>query len=368
MISSQNERIQSAISISAAVDNLKQFFHYLKRKWLVLLLVGVIGGLLGIAWAWLNPNKFQAELTFSVEEEQRMPGGLLGLASSIGIELGGAGGAFSGDNLIEFLHSRTMLEKALLRPTSGPHSHYSLLNYFLDSVAKAKMPANNSYNTNRLRNSFSRAEDSLLKAAIGGINKTMLQVGKPDKKLSIIQVTCVSSKERFSKELVENLIDEAGRFYIETKTGKNRKNVELLQAKADSLSDAISGNISRRASISDANLNPVLQASTVVAQRSLYNISILTAAYSEVLKNLEMAKFNLNRETPLIQVIDRPIYPLENKKKGRLYGAIVFGFIAGLLALFFLYLRFSFMTWRMRGKWDGDTAAFNGDPENHSNE
>lgn len=346
-MSSQHERIQSALSISAAVDNLKQFFHYLLRKWLVLLLVGVMGGLAGIAWAWLKPNKYEADLTFSVEEEQGVPGGLLGLASSIGIELGGAGGAFSGDNLMEFLRSRTMLEKALLRPTDGPHPHYSLLNYFLDSIAKAKkLPAANSYHTNKIRSSYTRAEDSLLKAAIGGINKSMLQVGKPDKKLSIIRLSCVSPKERFSKELVENLIDEASRFYIETKTGRNRKNVELLQAKADSLSDAISGNISRRAASSDANLNPALQASTVVAQRSQYNISILTAAYSEVLKNLEMAKFSLQRETPLIQVIDRPIYPLENKKKGRLYGAVLFAFFGGILCIFILYISFSLKEYR----------------------
>lgn len=341
-MSLQKERIGSVINMQSAIENLEDFFKYLRKNWKVLFFVGLLGGVTGITWAWLTPNKYMADLTFTLEEEQSLPGGLMGLASSIGIEVGGGGGAFSGDNLIEFLRSRTMLEKSLLKPSKGPIANYSLLNFFLDSVVKLRVPDNKSYHTDRLRKNFTRAEDSLLKAAITIINKSMLQIGKPDKKLSIVRISCVSSKERFSKELVENLIDEASSFYIETKTGRNKKNVELLQQKADSLSRAVSGNIIRRATSTDANLNPAMQLSTVVAQRSQYNISMLTAAYSEVLKNLELAKFNLQRQTPLIQIIDRPIYPLENKKKGRFFGAIVFGFFAFVFTIFFMYIRFSF--------------------------
>jgi uncharacterized protein involved in exopolysaccharide biosynthesis len=49
-----------------------------------------------------------------------------------------------------------------------------------------------------------------------------------------------------------------------------------------------------------------------------------------------MAKVTLMRETPLIQVIDRPILPLKKEKPGKLKSLILGGFLAGFLAVVFL--------------------------------
>jgi hypothetical protein len=47
-----------------------------------------------------------------------------------------------------------------------------------------------------------------------------------------------------------------------------------------------------------------------------------------------MAKVTLRKETPLIQILDSPIFPLKKDKVGKLKG-IVFG---GFIAWFFLSL------------------------------
>ena len=48
-----------------------------------------------------------------------------------------------------------------------------------------------------------------------------------------------------------------------------------------------------------------------------------------------MAKVSLRKETPLLQVIDAPILPLEKEKLGRLKSLVLGGFLAGFYSFVF---------------------------------
>jgi uncharacterized protein involved in exopolysaccharide biosynthesis len=50
-------------------------------------------------------------------------------------------------------------------------------------------------------------------------------------------------------------------------------------------------------------------------------------------KNLELSKLSLRKETPLIQVIDKPILPLPVEKFGKSRGIMMGGFLAGFLVV-----------------------------------
>jgi len=81
---------------------------------------GLLGVAIGLAFAFPQKPTYTATLTFALEDDKAGGGGLsgaLGLASSLGFDLGtSAGGAFSGANLIELMQSRTLIERALLNP------------------------------------------------------------------------------------------------------------------------------------------------------------------------------------------------------------------------------------------------------------
>jgi uncharacterized protein involved in exopolysaccharide biosynthesis len=51
---------------------------------------------------------------------------------------------------------------------------------------------------------------------------------------------------------------------------------------------------------------------------------------------LELSKVSLRKETPLVQIIDRPILPLEKDKVSRLKSLILGGFLAGFLTVAYL--------------------------------
>jgi uncharacterized protein involved in exopolysaccharide biosynthesis len=65
------------------------------------------------------------------------------------------------------------------------------------------------------------------------------------------------------------------------------------------------------------------------------DVQVNSALYGELVKNLELARMALRRETPLIQVIDTPLLPLDKNKLGRLKGGLMFGAVAAFLAILF---------------------------------
>ena len=61
--------------------------------------------------------------------------------------------------------------------------------------------------------------------------------------------------------------------------------------------------------------------------------------YIEATKNLELAKFNLLINTPIIQVIDKPIFPLEEKRPRAVVGFLSGFFLGGALFLGCIIIR-----------------------------
>jgi hypothetical protein len=68
------------------------------------------------------------------------------------------------------------------------------------------------------------------------------------------------------------------------------------------------------------------------------------AAYGEMFKNLELARFQYLNEIPLMQIIDAANYPMEKVTSGKLKMAVLFALLAELLILGWIGLRSLFST------------------------
>ena len=66
------------------------------------------------------------------------------------------------------------------------------------------------------------------------------------------------------------------------------------------------------------------------------DIQINTAAYSEIVKNIEVMKLDMVKSEPLIQEIDVPRYPLQNDKKGKVKTGLKYGVALGFLTVIVL--------------------------------
>jgi uncharacterized protein involved in exopolysaccharide biosynthesis len=104
----------------------------------------------------------------------------------------------------------------------------------------------------------------------------------------------------------------------------------------------MNGAIYNAVAVADAtpNANPTRQVQRVAPiQRAQFSAETNKAILAEMMKNLEVSKLALLKETPLIQVIDGPVYPLEKEKFGKLKGLILGGFVLGFVTVLILVLR-----------------------------
>jgi uncharacterized protein involved in exopolysaccharide biosynthesis len=143
----------------------------------------------------------------------------------------------------------------------------------------------------------------------------------------------------FAKIFTEELVRNASEFYVETKTRKTRTNVALLEERVDSVKSALDELMYGAALTQDRNQNLARATGKVNIAKQQMNIQLLSTMYGELIKNLELSKFTLMREEPLVQVIDRPILPLEKKKPGKIRSALLGSVLCGVFTCGWLLLR-----------------------------
>lgn len=340
------------ILLKDLVNKIKEWKSYLFGKWKIIFLAGIIGTILGITYSLIEKPIYTATLTFALEDEKTGGGaGLgsaLGLASSLGIDLGGSGGSiFSSANLTELFKSRTMVEKTLLTPVNVNGKVISLAEMYIqnndwrEKWNKKPQYKNLQFLPGAKRKDFTRAHDSILGMIYKDLSKKSLTVGQKDKKVSIISMDVSSDSELFSLYFCEALAKQVGEFYIETKSKKARMNMEILERQTDSVRTELNSAITGVAAANDNtfNLNPALNIRRTPSARRQVDVQANTAILTELVKQGELAKVTLRKETPLIQVIDRPILPLKMDRIGKIKGLLIGGIVGLFLAIFFVVIK-----------------------------
>lgn len=351
----ENIVIEDQASLKQMILKMIEWCQYLLSKWLSIIIVSVVGGIIGFTYAYFKTPQFIAATTFVLEDGDR-GGGLgqyAGLASMAGIDVSGGGGIFQGDNILELYKSRSMIQSALLTEIEVNGKKQLLVDRYIDINKLRKKWENKpdiksiQFNVsvkNRVLGaaSFSRIQDSVLGTIVDDVNKRYLSVGKPDKKLNIIKAEVRSEDESFSKLFNEQIVKNVNDFYVLTKTKKSLNNVVILQQKTDSVRAVMNGAIYSAAAVVDAtpNLNPTRQVQRVApVQRAQFSAEANKTVLAELVKNLELSKMSLRKETPLIQVIDTPVFPLKKEKLGFIKASIVGAFLFGFLFALYLLLK-----------------------------
>ena len=340
------------ISLKELIVKIKEWLTFFKSKLKAILIVGTIGALIGLTIALFEKPTYQAVLTFAMEEDKGSgSGGLsgaLGLASSFGIDLGGGGGgggAFAASNLAELMKSRLLVEKVLLEPIIINRKTISLAEYYIqinelrEGWDKKPSLKNIQFLPNADRSNFTLQQDSILqKIHASLIAKEHLNIMQKDKKVTILSIEVISENELFSKIFCESIAKETSDFYIETKSKKAKINVNVLQRQADSVRNALNGAITGMANETDNvyNLNPAFNIKGAPSKSKQIDVQANTAVLTNLVVQLELAKITLRKETPLIQLIDRPILPLAKAKLGKLKSIILGGFLTGFLYILYL--------------------------------
>ncbi len=313
------------------------------KKWTVVLLSGLIG-LASAVYVYFQDSVYTATETFFTDNEKGGKiGGYASLASQFGIDLNmGSDGAYSGENLLALMRSRLMVKKTLYSKLDVK-SNTKLIEVFIKNHQLKKYNGRSGAVDLRQTNFFNvddkRLQDSILNLIIDDIQKNKLIIDKVDRKADMYFISYTDNNEEFAKSFTENIVQNVVENYLEYKTGKTRSNLAIIQHQADSVREKLYGGIANVAELNDLNVNPLKQRLRSPTQIKQSEMQVNTVLYTELLKNLQIAQLTLKKETPLMQIIDSPASPLQNKKMGRAVAAIIGGFLG---AIFFSIIFFVF--------------------------
>lgn len=336
------------ITLKELLLKAREWSNYLLSQWKMIVLAGSIGALLGLGYSFYKKPVYTASLTYALEDGKAAGGGLGSLASSFGLDLGGtSGGAFSGANLMELFKSRAMVEQTLLAPVIQNNKTISLAEMYIqnkkwrDNWDEKPKLRSLQFLPNADKSKFTRVQDSIFGVIYNDLSANALTVDQKDKKLAIGTITMRGTNEYFAQQFTLALTETVTDFYIETKSKRAKENMDILVRQTDSIRGELNGAITGVAVANDNTfgLNPALNVKRVPSARRQVDVQANTAILTEIVKQAELAKVTLRKETPLIQVIDQPILPLPKEKFGKAKGILLGGILAGFLTILGLIIR-----------------------------
>jgi hypothetical protein len=348
MQSESNMPNEEKISLKNVFQGFKQWLVFIMGKRKTIVYGTLITLVLPLSYNYLKSPVYYANTSFVLENDASASlGGLSSLASMSGINtssLMSASNLFQIDNIQELYRSNNMLRQTLLEDVTINGKSQKLIDYFAKAQilekkwVKEKVYLKDFYKHEKL---YSRAQDSVLKEAIKLIKKDFLIVGKPNRNTSILNVGFKHKDEVFTKIFNEVLVNKVNSFYYKTQTKKTAFNLNVLQVQTDSVKRLLDMSFLALAEIDQniPNLNPLVKTAKVPYQKAMANLQANQAIYLEVVKQLELAKVTHRNKTPLIQIIDKPSFPLENNRWKFLNILILGTFGGGALIVLFLSLQ-----------------------------
>lgn len=323
-----SELLNKDASIGEMVSLFLKLGKIIKQNMYIILIwvlgLGLIGGLVG----FFSVKKKRAEYIIATEQEGSS--GWDGLLAQFGLDIGGSnpGGVFEGESLVRLFQVRSLVERSLLKPMyEGRDS--TIAQYIFTDVKgsdhkrfKDLLFIEENYRNNRI-------QDTALYLVYQHVLKEILNVSKPEKKEGFIHISCTHENDKIAESLSKSLIETVTKFYVESLTKKARYNLGVLKVEADSVQQVLNTNILQTAAYMDMNINPLRQTARVQQNRSTIDLQISVTLYGEMIKNLKLAEIGLRKQTPLIQVIEEPHYPLDTVGL-KLWQTTLYGMLLGL--------------------------------------
>ncbi len=344
----ENKNILSS-EIDAENTNSSNFWlNFIKlclKRWWLLGIIGIVAGISGYTYALYQRPQYESRLTFAIDAGSNDGiSGALSLAAQFGFGMSSGQSIFDGDNIIEIIKSRRIIEGVMLSVDTIDGKPVTLVEYYLEMSGTRKELNNKPhlkdvhFPVGSKKETLSYLQDSILNNAQLVFATEFISASRPDKKLSIYELKVKSLNEKFTKDFTDRLLEATAGFYTEITSKKDRETLEILEQRVGSLKGNVGSSIDVKASNQDANVNPAFAAAQSPLLKEQYNVQAYGEAYKEMFKTLEMARYQYLKKIPLLQIIDKAGYPMKKIKLGKLKAAIYFSTIFILITAILMVL------------------------------
>ena len=338
------ENNNDEIQLKDILIKLSEYKTYLFNKKFTIIAVSGLFFVLGIVFAISSDSKYTAELTFVVEDQQQGGGALgamSGMASQFGFDIGGSSSTtFSQNNILEFLKSRGVVEAALMQTRKVNKKEDLLIEHYLHiNKIKDLWESDIDLTPVSFHGILTQNNDSVSGDIWMSIIEDELVVKLQSDEANIINLSYTSVNDEFAKTFVEALIEQMSEMYITYQTAQANNTLSFLNNRADSVFMELEKAEEEFANVKDINQRIVKASGRLKELQLMRRVEVLNAMYLEIVKNLELSKLTLLNQTPIIQIIDKPILPLEQEFKSKTALGLIGVFLGGFLSFIFFIFR-----------------------------
>ncbi|MBT7726828.1 MAG: hypothetical protein HN702_05505 [Flavobacteriales bacterium] len=322
-------------SFKGIIVTISDYKNELKKRLLIILAVAIIFSLIGFGFSRSQEDQYNAVISFIVEDQSEGSNlsTISGMANMIGIDMGGsATSSFNQQNIIELLKSRKIIERTLNNTCKIEGKSDLLINHYIH----INNMITDSSTINLSSNNYNDSITSIVWFRI--INKNMEILFQNDES-NIINLSFESLDAELAKNFTEIVIDEISEMYIDYQTEKSRNTLDNLQSRSDSIFKSLKRSEINFAKVKDNNMRVMTASGRLEELQYMREVEILQAVYLELRKNIELTHMSVLNETPLIQIVDKPVLPLENINRSNLFWIVIFTFLGVFTICFIIILR-----------------------------
>ena len=332
------EHYNDELQLKDILIKLSEHKAFLLKKKFTVIIFCFLFFVIGVVYAFISDVKYNAELTFVVEEEvsSNMPG-MSGIANQLGFNfLAGNGSTFSQSNVLELLKSRGVIVSTLMQSAKVNGRTDLLIEHYLGiNEIKQEWDESDDFEGVSFHDNISYIHDSISGVIWADIIGDNLTVELQSDEANIVNLSYTSLNQEFAKAFVENLINEMSKMYIAHQTAQANNTLDFLQDRADSIFSELEIAEQEFAKVRDINQRIVKASGRLIELQLMRNVEVLNTMYLEIVKNLELSKITLLNKTPIINIIDNPILPLEVDEIHILFAGILGAFLGGFLSISF---------------------------------
>ncbi len=276
---------------------------------------------IGVAAALLSPVVYTSTTTFiNSQSEPNASSGLSGVASLVGINLGGYSGSEISPTMYPQIGESVEFKRSLLKSSVDKEKQIKLESFLADyNQIKAPESIDNS------KLFISEYEDGLFNLISDIIS---ISVNQKDAFVTISAKmpnseyaanVCINAREILQETVINNRIKSA-----KQKLDYSEKQLKSKRIEFEEIQNEL-------AFFNDSNLN--LVNSSVINERNKLEaeFEIINAVMIELSKQVEQRKLQVSEDTPVFSIIKEASMPVERSSPKRTQMVLIFGFI-GLIA------------------------------------
>ncbi len=324
------EEIKNMTEQKKIID-LNKIFKILWSKKKVFLIVWIVTFILSCIWIFPQPRYYQAEVSLAPETTGEDVGGLAGIASSFGINVGGAGSdalyptlypdLMESNNFIVGLMPIQITTEATDDEPSITTDYYTYLRKY-----QKKNPLTQPFKdlANSIKNAFSKKsngkpltakelnpfrlsekDSKIFENVTGNITCSV------DKKTEVISITVKDQDPLVCATMADSVCQHLQNFIIQYRTKKARIDVDHYQHLTDSAKLEYESAVNEYSIFCDANQDVVLQSVNSKRDALEQEMQMRYNTYSALATQLEAMKVKLQERTPAFTILKSATVPIK---------------------------------------------------------